>query len=136
MFKLVDVDIDGMMSRVKYMVILGLVCLCMLAAPVMADVKACSKCTPETTPAMGTDCPLACKNAFDADYWNTGNFDNDGFLSSTAGYLDPLEGKERSGVPTGSPLTGQGFTMPVVNPLSSILSGHKVDEDLSSAFTF
>ena len=148
MFKLVDVDIDGMMSRVKYMVILGLVCLCVLAAPVMAaELKACEKCTPESTPGFGTECPLACAYAFPEDYWARGNFDDQGFLVNVADDLDPNRHDlsygsladqilGSTGIPTGSPLSGDFKKPAVIDPRNptSPLSGTNVNDDLKKYF--
>ena len=43
-----------------YIAILGLICLFMLVAPSMAVTSACSACTPDSVPKIGTSCPKAC----------------------------------------------------------------------------
>ena len=108
-----------MMRSVKYMVILGLVGLCMLVAPAMAvDIAACNGCTPETKPEIGTVCPAACIIAFDEDYWT---FDGDIPKDAVA----PTLGK--------SALSGQTLTEPTIDPMVSTLSGKNVESDLKAA---
>ena len=108
--------IDGMMRSVKYMVILGLVGLCMLVAPVMAtDIAACSGCTPDTKPAMKTVCPAACIIAFDESFWLT-----EGEIESAA----------IASAPGISALSGKAFSVPKIDPMVSTLSGKNVESDL------
>jgi len=86
MFKLVDADIDGMMSRAEYIVIVGLLCLCLFVAPAMAESKVCSKCVPEVKPAFGSDCPVPCVFELGENFWDSvgagGGFDENGFITS------------------------------------------------------
>ncbi|MDR2854695.1 MAG: hypothetical protein LBV40_00840 [Methanomicrobiales archaeon] len=144
MFKLVDADIDGMMSRAKYIAILGLVCLCLFAAPAMAENKACSKCTPQTPPAFGTSCPAACVFELGEDFWGaigdqyTQPYINRGFENFD---LVPSFSTERltrnegfADLPGPSKLSNEQVAYPTLNPLVSKFSGHNVQDDLNSGF--
>jgi hypothetical protein len=145
MFKLVDVDIDGMMSRGKYIVILGLVCLCLFVAPAMAETKACSKCTPQMKPAFGTSCPLACLFELGADFW--ANTAGDQFIEAGFLNIDTVLPEIRAklaeqdedvllntiDLPTGSKFTDGKFAVPNLNTLVSQFGKH-VDDDMKSEY--
>ena len=95
------------------MVVLGLVCLCMFVAPAMAaDVEVCSRCTPDTKPAVGTECPAACILVFDSDYW-------------TLTDADAISDAE-AGMPAASIFSGETLSVPEIDPMVSILSEHVV----------
>ena len=145
MFKLVDVDIDGMMSRGKYIVILGLVCLCLFTAHAMAETKACSKCTPQVKPAFGTSCPAACLFELGDSFWeNTaGNeFIEAGFLNidSVPAFSQARLAEQDEDVllstldlPAASIFTGKDLTFKRPNTLVSQF-GKNVQNDLKSEF--
>jgi len=112
-----------MMRSVKYMVILGLVALCMFVAPAMAtDLAACDRCTPDTRPAIGTVCPAACIIAFDDDYWTLTDED---ILNNAA-----------AGLPHASVLSGEFISVPNINPMVSKLSGNNVESDLNKVILY
>ena len=135
MFKLVDADIDGMMSRAKYIVILGLVCLCLLMAPAMAETKACSKCTPKTMPAFGTVCPAACYFELGASFFVTDNEKalEDNFIVD---FSDPIADALKDGLPGTSILSGANgdVKIPELDLMVSTLSAHNVEKDLQAQF--
>ena len=104
----------------KYLVILGIAALCVLIAPAMGDIAACSQCTPDTQPAMGTVCPAACILAFDSDYWA---------VTSEAALA------EASSLPTGaSKFSGNVIKWPSIDPMVSKWSGRNVESDLKAQF--
>jgi len=109
--------INGMMRSVKYMIILGFVGLCMLVGPAMAtDLAACSGCTPDTKPEIGTVCPAACIIAFDETFWTL----TEGDILSVA----------TASAPGPSVLSGKTLSVPKIEPMVSILSGKNVESDL------
>ena len=61
------------MRHKKYIIILCILCMCMLVAPAMANIKACSQCTPDTKSQVGILCPEACIRAFGEDFLGVSN---------------------------------------------------------------
>ena len=139
------------MSRAEYIVIVGLICLCLFVAPAMAESKACSKCVPEVKPAFGSSCPLPCEFELGASFWSSvgagGGFDANGFLQSDLLVVDPsvlLEQDPLKGMLPGASIFGEpsaaGFKIPVLTDSptidlpNSIWSDKNVADELKAQY--